>query len=221
MPLSVLKHTQSLITNPNQLVRTCTEMAEIFTLLIVFALYFPISIVKANDLPPDFYQVDYKSSDFPTQLKGFYRKEDYTHNEKTVYKKPRRDNYLYVDEDDKWTVGTKWTRDTNEDRIAMANEGYDLPESGEWEGLISGREDEHDLDVSVTEYKPEYPDYYQVTSSMEDLEGYYEKLPESQNLQKFPVFRKEIQGKQTQSVKVCFLFCIALNEYKASIKTSQ
>ena len=63
-------------------------------------------------------------------------------------------------------------------------------------GLNGGRGDDHDLDVSITEY----PDYYQVKSSYKDLAGYYEKLSESQNYHKFPVFRQKIQGKITYSL---------------------
>ena len=119
----------------------------------------------ANDLSPEFYQVNYTGSDFQT-LRGFYRKENGTHNGKPVYKKPRINHFLYLNEDDKWTVGVKWTiKDTKEDRITKVDGGSDSPGSGEWDGLISGRGYEHDIYVSVNKYKPEYPDYYQVESS--------------------------------------------------------
>ena len=64
---------------------TCTKMMGILSPLIVFAVYLPILIAKVDNLSqgPDFYHVDYTNSDFPN-LRGFYRKEDYTHNGKPV-----------------------------------------------------------------------------------------------------------------------------------------
>ena len=89
---------------------TCTKMMGILPPLIVFAVYLPILITKADNLSqgPDFYHVDYTNSDFPN-LRGFCRKEYYRHNGKPVYQKPRINYYLYVDEDDNWTVGMIWT----------------------------------------------------------------------------------------------------------------
>eukprot|EP00092_Neocalanus_flemingeri_P002952 GFUD01003157.1.p1 GENE.GFUD01003157.1~~GFUD01003157.1.p1 ORF type:complete len:424 (-),score=81.98 GFUD01003157.1:61-1332(-) len=146
--------------------------------------------VTAKDVFPDYYKVNYSNSRFPT-LQGFYKQEDYTHQGKPVYKKPRLNQYLYCNKDDKWTVGVKWTsKEDTEDRLTMEDAGNEEPTNSAWFGQKSDRSFEK-INVSITEFSLEYPEYYEVkVIGSHHFEGFYEKLPESENYEAFPVFTK-------------------------------
>eukprot|EP00092_Neocalanus_flemingeri_P027734 GFUD01030106.1.p1 GENE.GFUD01030106.1~~GFUD01030106.1.p1 ORF type:complete len:428 (-),score=81.22 GFUD01030106.1:8-1291(-) len=154
--------------------------------LIIFTLYTQMMNVSADDLLPDYYRVDYTNSN-----PGFYKKENYEHNGKPVYKKPKLEEYLYFNKVDKWAVGVKWTsNDVNAERLTMKEDGHEKPTSGAWQVQKTGFDFEK-IDVTITEYSPKYPAYYEVKNTGSDrLEGFYEKLPESKNYENFPLFRK-------------------------------
>ena len=48
-----------------------------------------------------------------------------------------------------------------------------------------------DIYVSITEYTPAYPEFYEIDSSAPYIKGYYEKQSESKTFHGFPVFKKE------------------------------
>lgn len=141
-----------------------------------------ITLLAGNRIP-EYYKVDFTNNEFQ-KLTGYYKKVDKTKKENTSFKKPRLENYLKVD-DGEWMLEDK----VNGLRIKMDKDGNYVPESGKWKA-IKANGDDIDIDVSITEYTPEYPEYYKVGSTEKHLEGFYKKQPDSQNFLGFPVFEK-------------------------------
>eukprot|EP00092_Neocalanus_flemingeri_P012373 GFUD01013341.1.p1 GENE.GFUD01013341.1~~GFUD01013341.1.p1 ORF type:complete len:433 (+),score=98.10 GFUD01013341.1:49-1347(+) len=186
----------------------------IFT-LVVSVFYLQIITVIADDVFPDYYMVNFTNSN-DNKLKGFYKKENYEHNGKPVYKKPRIRDFLYFTEDNKWTIGVKWTmdKDENDARLTMETDhDYDIPRNGAWS--VSSGLDVNKIDVSITEYSQKYPEYYEVNIPGHQIDGFYKKSPESENYENFPTFKKRAFGGKEEY----FLYLHLRGDWRISFST--
>jgi hypothetical protein len=116
-----------------------------------------------------------------------------------VFKKPGEHKYcLYFNDDDKWTLGEKYTRgDQYTDRLSMKQANLDLPTTSVWKSVVGSAK----VGVDAATYRPEYPDYYQVQSTKSSyLDGFYKKLPKYQNYNNFPVFKKNTENNYVLSL---------------------
>merc|ERR1711970_445439 len=108
----------------------------------------------------------------------------------------RQDKYLFLNHDDKWSLGTKKTSSRYDDKITMTVRGYDKPESGKWKFELSNDVTQ----VTVENYTPEYPQYYEVKhSNTTHLDGFYERLSENKNFENIPVFKKRAYASHSNS----------------------
>ena len=65
-------------------------------------------------------------------------------------------------------------------------------------------------------YTQEYPAYYEVSNSFEHLDGFYERLPEDQKYEDFPVFKK----RSTEGVIEYFLYLHTNGYWTIAVGTS-
>ena len=104
-------------------------MAQIFRPFLMFPLLLQISSTRSETDFPDYYKISYESSN-STTFSGFYQKQEERYNDKPLFIMPRMNKYLYLAQDGKWTLGTKYTRTNRYTRVlSMKEAGHEVPKS--------------------------------------------------------------------------------------------
>ena len=154
--------------------------------LQIISVLCSLSSLITDGVFPDWYHLNITNKDYQ-HLAGYYKREDATQDNEIIYKKPRLPDYLSVEDHDGDNDGL-WTVEGSNYKIKMYPKGNHVPESGKWQGRRPGEKDDEDVDILITEYKLDYPEYFVINSSNHHIKGFYKK--DNKIFLEFPVFKK-------------------------------
>ena len=101
-----------------------------YFVIVIFCL--KLSSSGSQKTRTEYYKISYETSNEDSFI-GFYKRQDENYSEMPLFKMLRQDKYLFLNHDDKWSLGTKNTKSRYDDKITMTVRDLDEPETGRWD----------------------------------------------------------------------------------------